>query len=201
MAHLGVSVGSDPKDCSRCPAILPFQFSPPCRSYERAIMCHKPHNFMITLMGCCPTVLLAISTNIFLSRNQSDMKRILYVGTLSYGGTCLQRLTSFKELGHEMDSIDTTFPKVSKNIYLALRILWRWGFILICRELTSKSLAQVKHNIFDLVWIDKGLTISAKTLLSMKKIQPSCLLVSYHPDDVMNPRIQSRKYISHFTLL
>ena len=122
------------------------------------------------------------------------MKRILYVGTLSYGGTCLQRLISFKELGHELDSIDTTFPKINKNIYLALRILWRLGIYPDLSGANQQIISKAEHNVFDLVWIDKGLTISTKTLLSMKKIQPSCLLVSYHPDDVMNPRIISRKY-------
>jgi spore maturation protein CgeB len=122
------------------------------------------------------------------------MKRILYVGNLFYGGTCLQRLTSFKELGYELDSIDTALPKVNKNIYLALRILWRLGFHPDLSGANQQIISQTQHNVFDLVWIDKGLTISAKTLLSLKKIQPSCLLVSYHPDDVMNPRNISRKY-------
>ena len=117
------------------------------------------------------------------------MKRILYVGPLSYGGTCLQRLTSLKELGHEMVSIDTTSPKVSKKTFLVLRILWRLGFHPDLSGANQQIIKQVKHNIFDLVWIDKGVTITIKTLRAIKKMQPSCLLVTYNPDDIMNKRI------------
>ena len=46
-----LQLGPSPKDCSRCPLILMFQFSLPCRSYERAIMRHKPHNFMENIDG------------------------------------------------------------------------------------------------------------------------------------------------------
>jgi hypothetical protein len=44
--------------------------------------------------------------------------------------------------------------------------------------------------------VDKGLTISGKALMAIKKIQPSCVSISFNPDDIMNRRCQSKRYIS-----
>jgi spore maturation protein CgeB len=77
-----------------------------------------------------------------------------------------------------------------------LRILWRLGFHLDLSGANHQIINQIKRNGFDLVWIDKGLTISANTLCKIKTIQPSCPSISYNPDDIMNRRTQSRRYIT-----
>jgi spore maturation protein CgeB len=124
------------------------------------------------------------------------MKRILFVGPLVYGNTTIQRLRAFQELGHQVVSVDTATPQMRQELFLALRILWRLGIHPDMAGANFQMLNQVNRNTFDLVWIEKGLTISAKTLVRMKKIQPSCLSVSINLDDIMNKRIQSRRYLA-----
>ena len=43
---------------------------------------------------------------------ESNKYRILYVGPLFYGGTCLQRMEAFKSLSHTIFPADTNFHAI-----------------------------------------------------------------------------------------
>jgi hypothetical protein len=47
---------------------------------------------------------------------------------------------------------------------------------------------------FDLLWIDKGLTIHARTLKLARASQRDCRIVGFSPDDMLNPANQSRHF-------
>jgi hypothetical protein len=48
----------------------------------------------------------------------------------------------------------------------------------------------------DILWIDKGQTIAAATLRSVRHSTPNCLIVGYSPDDMTNPGNQSRRFVA-----
>jgi spore maturation protein CgeB len=50
------------------------------------------------------------------------------------------------------------------------------------------------------LWVDKGLTIRPETLKMARSIVPGLVRVSYSPDDMMNPRNQSRRYVADIPL-
>lgn len=114
--------------------------------------------------------------------------RILYVGPLYYGGTCLQRKKTMQEiLGHEVISIDTEPEKVQKiqegYLYRILRKLF--GPIDIAgenKQIISAINASGSRS-YNVVWIDKGITIKARTLKQIKKLSPETVLAHYNPDD------------------
>jgi len=124
------------------------------------------------------------------------MKRILYVGPLWYGSTCLQRLVAFKELVHEVVSIDTAAPNIKWGGLLALRVLWRLGFNPDLSGVNRRIFSEVKNQQFDMVWIDKGLEIKPETLRKAKELSPKITIVGYSPDDMGSRHNQSKNFLA-----
>jgi hypothetical protein len=50
------------------------------------------------------------------------------------------------------------------------------------------------------LWVDKGLTIRPETLKAAARLSPGLVRVSYSPDDMLNPRNQSRLYLAGVSL-
>jgi spore maturation protein CgeB len=123
--------------------------------------------------------------------------KILYVGPLLEGGTCLQRLRALEYLGHEVFPVDTCPPEVS----LAERRLWERARR---RLMGPRDLARANQAILRLagqeqpqvLWVDKGLAIRPETLEAATNLAPGILRVSYSPDDMLNPRNHSRCYLA-----
>jgi spore maturation protein CgeB len=123
--------------------------------------------------------------------------KIVYVGPLEHGGTCLQRLRALQHLGHEVFPVDTCPPEVG----LRERRLWERGRR---RFLGPRDLAQANRAILRLarqeqpqvLWVDKGLTIRPETLAAVARLAPGLMRVSYSPDDMLNPRNHSRCYLA-----
>ncbi len=132
--------------------------------------------------------------------------RILYVGALWAGGTCLQRMEALKDLGYYVLGIDT-HPEhvrfVEKRLPYRIRLrLYRAGW----ERLGAKDLAGVNARILNLVnenknweilWIDKGLTIEPQTIDEVKFKIPDCTIVGYSPDDMSARHNQSRQFLQH----
>ena len=137
--------------------------------------------------------------------------RILYVGQLWEGGTCQQRFEALQELGHEVDGINTDAHCVSGGPHKRRALLSRlygallrgmgvvppypWG-----GDANGEIEAHQALKRWDLLWIDKGLGISATTLQRFKVAQPSCTIVGYSPDDMANIQNQSRQFLEHLPL-
>jgi spore maturation protein CgeB len=123
--------------------------------------------------------------------------KILYVGPLLEGGTCLQRLKALEYLGHEVLPVDTCPPEVG----LRERRLWEraWRRFLGPRDLALANrtiLALARQEQPQVLWVDKGLTIRPETLAAAVRLAPGLLRVSYSPDDMLNPRNHSRCYLA-----
>jgi spore maturation protein CgeB len=60
--------------------------------------------------------------------------------------------------------------------------------------------AAVERGRFDLVWIEKGLTIHPGTLRQIRTAQPACRIIGFSLDDMMNPANQSRAFLGGLCL-
>ena len=123
--------------------------------------------------------------------------KILYVGPLFTGSTCHQRMMALSHLGHQMLPVDTCPPKVARQEKHLWERVWR-------RLLGPRDLARANQAIQQLMereqpqvlWVDKGLTILPETLAMARTMAPGLVRVSYSPDDMLNPRNQSRHYVA-----
>jgi hypothetical protein len=106
-------------------------------------------------------------------------------------------MNALKALGHRVYPVDS-FREVDHARHA------RW-----VRRIVTKALgpidwagvnAQIRRAVneqeFDVIWIDKGLTVSPTTLEHVRSRRPRCRIVGYSPDDMMNPENQSRRFIA-----
>lgn len=107
--------------------------------------------------------------------------RILYIGELREGGTCLDRMRTLEQTGHNVVSLDTT-PWVGGGWRLFRSLAHRanagppvWGLnkavVSICERVESA----------DLVWVDRGRWIYPDTLAYLK-MRTGARLLHYTPD-------------------
>lgn len=127
------------------------------------------------------------------------IKKILSIGNLSgYGtsNTCFHRNYTLKRIG-EVDEIDTTIIKY-KFIYRIVNYLFvkrKWDIHYPSLRINTRIRNQILKKKYDLIWIDKGLLISKKTLEFIKKNSPSSILIGYSPDNMAKRHNQSLHFI------
>jgi spore maturation protein CgeB len=135
--------------------------------------------------------------------------KILSVGPLSGAtNTCAHRHKALVKLADSVDAVNTQ----KKPISLWYRIAHHLFLMGLPVKLPDNSNANkeikqlVSQNKYDIVWIDKGLTISKDTLLYIKKISPDTRIVSYTGDTMSLRHNQSQDYLGcipyydcHFT--
>jgi spore maturation protein CgeB len=111
--------------------------------------------------------------------------KILYVGQLAPGSTCAMRLAALRNLGLAVTGLDSNPPNGSPGTIAKLggRILWRLGWPLDFEGLNGALCRSVSDLQPDLVWIDKGVSITAGTLRTLRKLRPGVKLAHYNPDD------------------
>lgn len=124
--------------------------------------------------------------------------RILSVGPLSgLSNTCLHRHWALKKVADDVDEVNTSVERCS----LWYRIAWHlfyYGLPVSQPESNNenkKIRELVDQNHYDVVWIDKGWTISPDTLRYIKAKQPQCKIVSYSPDNMALRHNQSQQYL------
>jgi spore maturation protein CgeB len=126
--------------------------------------------------------------------------RMLYVGNLGLGQTSQQRLQALEHLGCEVTGVHTAQPNLPRVRHLVERVRRRlrgprdWtGANRQIREWAARA-------PFDVLWIDKGLTITAETLRSVKARQPDCQILGFSPDDMYQRHNQSPQFRKHLPL-
>lgn len=122
--------------------------------------------------------------------------RILYVGPLANGQTCLQRMKALEDLGNTIVPVNTLPPQV---VSLEDRFIFRLKNY-ICGPMdvlgvNEEIIRAADEEHPDIVWVDKGLIVKRETLLNAKGACPGVVAVAYSPDDMMNPRNQTREYV------
>lgn len=122
--------------------------------------------------------------------------KILFVGHLWYGSTGLQRLEALSRLGHRVTPLDTTEPgSVHPFTRFTNRVFNRLGYPLDLSACNQRLVDAIHLETFDMVWIDKGMTIKPATLLSIKRLSPATLIIGYSPDDMAQRHNQSRYFL------
>ena len=134
-------------------------------------------------------------------KNKKHMEKILnllFVGDLNQGGRSLQRCETLEILGHNVSrisSIPIPFIAGTDHPSLMSRILWKLKLPLDANNENLNIQKIVNQNKFDVVWIDKGVTIHPKTLERIKKKMPKCVLVSCSEDDMYAKHNRSWWYV------
>jgi len=109
---------------------------------------------------------------------------ILYVGPNS--GTCLQRANALRSLGHRVEHVEAGVPGRCWR-----RQIYRLGHHVRRPPDVYGSnrsiLAALRRHRFDVLWVDKGLTIRPGTFRRARALQPSLICVAYSPDDMASP--------------
>lgn len=121
---------------------------------------------------------------------------IFYVAPLKFGTTSFQRYCSLCMINQKSVGIDTAiYSKASLFLYKLCLRLFNVHLDLVG---TNKKIINLDFGDGDVIIIDKGLTIKPKTLKILKHRNKSIKIVSYSPDDMMNPDNQSVQYLSCF---
>ncbi len=131
--------------------------------------------------------------------------RILYIGALRSGSTSLQRMNALLDLRHHVMGIDYTAHQpvtgVNRFLYRFRGKLYRMGLNAFSnKELANenfKIIEAIQKKQWDILWIEKGLTIERDTLHTVKSLQPGCVIVGYSPDDMALRHNQSTQFIKH----
>jgi len=117
---------------------------------------------------------------------------ILYVGQLNYGSTCLQRMNTLQNMGHEVKGINVLNPRDASII---ARVFNKLKHPIDFNNVNRLIIENIKKQNFDLLWIDKGLLISPETLETVRQISSQAKIIAFSPDDMLNPSNQSKRYL------
>jgi len=123
--------------------------------------------------------------------------KVLSVGSMKgISNTCLHRNMALKKIADEVDVVNTAWP-----LSLWYRITYHIFLLGIPIRIPDEANANqmilklVENNQYDVVWIDKGITITPETLQHIKKKNPSTTIVSYSPDNMALRHNQSQQYL------
>ncbi len=123
--------------------------------------------------------------------------KIIYVGPLNKGGTCLQRTDAMRDLGHEVTPVDTEPEEIrKKQRQLFYKVKRKTFGPSDSAGVNERILQLLRGSFFHVLWIDKGLTIRAETLLTVRENSQKTIIAGYSPDDMLNPDNQSRQFLN-----
>jgi|LQYC01.1.fsa_nt_gi hypothetical protein len=127
--------------------------------------------------------------------------KILYVGPLWEGSTCLHRMIALKDLGHELFPVDTEPQQVQHKQKLFFYRVRRKLFGPWDIADANKQICQIiKKDSFDVIWLDKALTIFPKTIQLVKTLNHKTIIAGYSPDDMAGKHNQSRAFLDSLSL-
>lgn len=125
--------------------------------------------------------------------------KILSIGAFStYGisNTCLHRHWALEKIG-QTDMVDITCPpnlmsRIFSFLFRRCNVPVNYPYY----EVNKKVLRQIEQNHYDLIWIDKGVQLSPRTLRRIKEIQKGAIIVGYSPDNMVVRHNQSPYFIN-----
>jgi spore maturation protein CgeB len=107
--------------------------------------------------------------------------RVLYVGQLWHGGTCVERMRALARLGFDIVPFDTTpFAQFGTRIEqsLAHRTNTARGILRLNAQLVTTG----SETRYDTVWIDRGVWIYPETVAMLRAKSQWRIAVHYTPD-------------------
>jgi hypothetical protein len=127
--------------------------------------------------------------------------RILYVGCLEAGQTALQRFHVMAGLGHQVVGINSRpAAEMEADTRLWRRVRNRVFGPADRSEVNARIVDAVGRHPFDLLWIDKGLTVEPETLRRVRALRPGCRIVGFSLDDMTLRHCTSRQFRAHLPL-
>jgi spore maturation protein CgeB len=126
--------------------------------------------------------------------------RVLFVGPLVKGSTTLQRLEAFRGLGYAVQTVSTRQNTSFVEPTLLQRVEHKLLGPVDRADANRAAVSAVERGRFDLVWIEKGLTIHPATLRQIRAAQPACRIIGFSLDDMMNPANQSGRFLRSLPL-
>ena len=117
---------------------------------------------------------------------------ILYAGPLSAGSTSRQRLVVLTQLGHRVTGVDLLPGDLAeRQRALGWRVRRRLFGDHDDSRFNERLLAEPMAHAPDVVWVDKGLTVTPGTLRALRSRWPNAVFVNYSGDDMFNPHNQT----------
>ena len=133
------------------------------------------------------------------TRNSPEELAILYIGTRS--GTSLQRARALAGLGHAVVTIPSGYPRHWRlptyldAIYLLYHAVDRIRPSPDFYATNRRAIRAASRRRFDVVWVDKTLSLAPATLDRLRRLLPDARFVAYSGDDMSNPAHQSPRYL------
>jgi hypothetical protein len=124
----------------------------------------------------------------------------LLVGPLVKGSTTLQRLETFRGLGYAAQAVSTRKNTSFVEPTLLERVERKLLGPVDRADANRAVVSAVERGRFDLVWIEKGLTIHPATLRQIRAAQPACRIIGFSLDDMMNSANQSDRFLRSLPL-
>ena len=122
-------------------------------------------------------------------------KNILFIGYLYKGSTALHRLTALKKNTDIVYAIDLQILK-NKIICFIDRVISNIFRISINSWLLKNKIIEKVSKINpEIIWVDKGIIIPSSTFKIIKMRFSKIIMIHYSPDDMMNPRNQTKYYL------
>lgn len=118
------------------------------------------------------------------------MARIVYIGLLFEGSSAAFRAESLRRLGHDVQAIEgcPAEPGILR-IRGGLRRRFQLG---PPHVINDAIVTAVREQAADVLWVDKGLNVSASTLMSARKARRDLISIHYCLDDYRIPGNTSR---------
>ncbi|MDU1687536.1 MAG: glycosyltransferase, partial [Clostridium perfringens] len=121
------------------------------------------------------------------------------VGTMSgISNTCRFRNMALEEIADKVDVVNSEEKPISIWYKIAYHMFIRGLPIGLpdCSSANKKIINFIKLNKYDIIWIDKGVTIKSRTLKKIRKFNPEAKIVSYSPDNMALRHNQSQNYLN-----
>ena len=122
---------------------------------------------------------------------------ILSVGGIdNNSGTSLHRHWALEKIANRVDGINTT---TKNNLWYRIAYhLFLYGLPIRLPDI-NKANKSIREKVdccqYDIIWIDKGITINPETLKHIKKKSPNSKIISYSPDNMALRHNQSQQYL------
>ena len=132
--------------------------------------------------------------------------KVLFIGGLPWhrpSSTNLNRYYAMKNIVSSIDYVNTKEKDCMLFINRVIYKLFLLGLPVKQREQwneNEKIRQLVSQNVYDVVWIDNGKSISADTLKFIKTKLPQTVIVSFSPDNMALRHNQSQQYLDCVSL-
>lgn len=123
---------------------------------------------------------------------------ILSVGWFrNVSSTSLHRHWALEKHANYIDKVESAPVRISLKYRIAYHLFQKGFPVKLPDEngVNQRIRELVSNNSYDVVWIDKGVTVDKTTLLHIKKCLPNTKIVSYSPDNMALRHNQSLNYL------